>query len=146
MYPEINRFLRLLHARQISSFLVTNAQFPDAIPQLQPCTQLYVSVEASTKQSLKKFDRPLFKDFWERFLDSLRALSEKGQRTVYRLTLVKSWNVDELENYTELVKLGRPDFIEIKGQLSVKDWRNRKVLLRKISIVNRFVFLITQFL
>ncbi|XP_006752029.2 S-adenosyl-L-methionine-dependent tRNA 4-demethylwyosine synthase TYW1-like, partial [Leptonychotes weddellii] len=28
MYPEINRFLKLLHECKISSFLVTNAQFP----------------------------------------------------------------------------------------------------------------------
>lgn len=42
-----------------------------------PVTQLYVSVDASTKDSLKKIDRPLFKDFWQRFLDSLRALGEK---------------------------------------------------------------------
>ncbi|XP_057364640.1 S-adenosyl-L-methionine-dependent tRNA 4-demethylwyosine synthase TYW1-like [Daphnia carinata] len=115
MYPEINRFLRMLHEKKISSFLVTNAQFPEAIRQLEPCTQLYVSVDASTKESLKKIDRPLFKDFWERFLDSLRALSAKGQRTVYRLTLVKAWNVEELESYANLVKLGEPDFIEIKG-------------------------------
>lgn len=44
---------------------------------LVPVTQLYVSVDASTKDSLKKIDRPLFKDFWQRFLDSLRALGEK---------------------------------------------------------------------
>lgn len=31
MYPEINAFVNLLHQRGISSFLVTNAQFPDAI-------------------------------------------------------------------------------------------------------------------
>lgn len=31
MYPDINRFLRLLHQRGISSFLVTNAQFPEEI-------------------------------------------------------------------------------------------------------------------
>lgn len=31
MYPEINAFLRLLHQQRISSFLVTNAQFPDEI-------------------------------------------------------------------------------------------------------------------
>lgn len=42
-----------------------------------PVTQLYVSVDASTKDSLKKIDRPLFKDFWPRFLDSLKALGEK---------------------------------------------------------------------
>lgn len=31
MYPEINRFVKLLHQHGISSFLVTNAQFPDEI-------------------------------------------------------------------------------------------------------------------
>ncbi|KAG8263466.1 S-adenosyl-L-methionine-dependent tRNA 4-demethylwyosine synthase [Homalodisca vitripennis] len=115
MYPHINTFVRLLHRQRISSFLVTNAQFPAAIRDLSPVTQLYVSVDASTKSSLKKIDRPLFSDFWERFLDSLRALSKKGQRTVYRLTLVKAWNVEELESYSQLVLLGKPDFIEIKG-------------------------------
>ncbi|KAM6192527.1 S-adenosyl-L-methionine-dependent tRNA 4-demethylwyosine synthase TYW1-like isoform 2-T2 [Sarcoramphus papa] len=115
MYPEINRFVKLLHQHSISSFLVTNAQFPDEIRNLEPVTQLYVSVDASTKESLKRIDRPLFKDFWQRFLDSLKALSEKQQRTVYRLTLVKAWNVDELKAYADLVSLGKPDFIEVKG-------------------------------
>ncbi|XP_037670856.1 S-adenosyl-L-methionine-dependent tRNA 4-demethylwyosine synthase TYW1 isoform X2 [Choloepus didactylus] len=77
MYPEINTFLKLLHQCKISSFLVTNAQFPMEIRNLKPVTQLYVSVDASTKDSLKKIDRPLFKDFWQRFLDSLKALAAK---------------------------------------------------------------------
>lgn len=115
MYPEINTFIRLLHRHHISSFLVTNAQFPQEIRSLVPVTQLYVSVDASTKDSLKKIDRPLFKDFWPRFLDSLRALGDKRQRTVYRLTLVKAWNVEEMQAYSELIALGQPDFIEVKG-------------------------------
>ncbi|CAB1450387.1 unnamed protein product [Pleuronectes platessa] len=115
MYPEINTFIRLLHSQHISSFLVTNAQFPEEIRSLVPVTQLYVSVDASTRDSLKKIDRPLFKDFWPRFLDSLKALGEKRQRTVYRLTLVKAWNVEEMLSYSELISLGQPDFIEVKG-------------------------------
>ena len=31
MYPKINEMVDLLHSKKISSFLVTNAQFPDAI-------------------------------------------------------------------------------------------------------------------
>ncbi|OBS77279.1 hypothetical protein A6R68_16256, partial [Neotoma lepida] len=38
------------------------------------------------------------------------------QRTVYRLTLVKCWNVEELQAYAELVSLGNPDFIEVKSK------------------------------
>ena len=59
IYPEINEFVRLLHSRSISSFMVTNAQFPDKIENLVPVTQLYVSIDAATEESLKKIVRPL---------------------------------------------------------------------------------------
>lgn len=75
---------------------------------------MYVSVDAATKDSLKAIDRPLFKDFWERFTRSLSLMRTKQQRTVYRLTLVKSWNMEEADSYAELVEMGQPDFIEIK--------------------------------
>lgn len=115
MYPRINELVSELHKRQISTFLVTNAQFPEAIHSLSPVTQLYVSVDAGTKETLKAVDRPLFADFWERYLDSLRALREKKQRTVYRLTLVKDHNMADSADYARLVALGEPDFIEIKS-------------------------------
>ena len=54
-----------------------------------PVTQLYVSVDASTKESLKKIDRPLFRDFWPRFLDSLKALSAKVRGDVWQEILDK---------------------------------------------------------
>lgn len=108
MYPRINEMIRELHSRGISSFLVTNAQFPDKIEELQPVTQLYVSVDAATKESLKAVDRPLFKDFWERYQACLHHLSKKLQRTVYRMTLVKSWNMSELEGYAQLIEAGIP--------------------------------------
>ncbi|XP_050267446.1 S-adenosyl-L-methionine-dependent tRNA 4-demethylwyosine synthase [Quercus robur] len=115
MYPEINTLVDELHRRQISTFLVTNAQFPEKIEMLRPVTQLYVSVDAATKDSLKAIDRPLFGDFWERFIDSLKALREKQQRTVYRLTLVKGWNTEDIDAYSKLFSVGKPDFVEIKG-------------------------------
>jgi tRNA wybutosine-synthesizing protein 1 len=40
MYPQINAFLGMLHQEGISSFLVTNAQFPDQMETLVPCTQV----------------------------------------------------------------------------------------------------------
>ena len=121
MYPKINELVGDLHRRKISTFLVTNAQFPRAIETLDPVTQLYVSVDAATKDALKAVDRPLFGDFWERFQASLKSLKAKGQRTVYRLTLVKQWNMEEAEDedemlqYAKLITLGEPDLIEIKA-------------------------------
>ncbi|KAL2892544.1 S-adenosyl-L-methionine-dependent tRNA 4-demethylwyosine synthase [Bienertia sinuspersici] len=86
MYPEINTLIDELHGRRISTFLVTNAQFPEKIKVLRPITQ-----------------------------ESLTALNEKHQRTVYRLTLVKGWNAEDVDGYFKLLSLGKPDFIEIKG-------------------------------
>lgn len=115
MYPHVNELVDLLHARHISTFLVTNAQFPEHIAALKPITQLYVSIDAPSKERLKAIDRPLFGDFWERYLGSLQALATKQQRTVFRLTLVKGYNVADIDGYAGLVRLGRPDFIEVKG-------------------------------
>eukprot|EP01117_Protostelium_nocturnum_P011296 TRINITY_DN409_c0_g2_i1.p1 TRINITY_DN409_c0_g2~~TRINITY_DN409_c0_g2_i1.p1 ORF type:complete len:396 (-),score=71.70 TRINITY_DN409_c0_g2_i1:48-1100(-) len=115
IYPYINQFIQMLHEKNISSFMVTNAQFPDKIDSLDPVTQLYVSIDAGTKESLRKVDRPIFTDFWERFLGSIESLRKKGQRTVFRLTLIKEWNIEEISNYAELVERGQPTLIEIKG-------------------------------
>lgn len=60
-----------------NSLLIDFPSFSILYRNLVPVTQLYVSVDASTKDSLKRIDRPLFKDFWQRFLDSLKALGEK---------------------------------------------------------------------
>ncbi|KAL4982686.1 hypothetical protein BDW68DRAFT_170409 [Aspergillus falconensis] len=117
-YPHINRFLDLLHAEHISSFLVCNAQHPDQLQALNRVTQLYVSIDASNRDSLRKIDRPLHRDFWERFQRCLDILREKRhvQRTVFRLTLVKGFNIeDEVIGYANLVEKALPCFIEIKG-------------------------------
>lgn len=117
-YPHINEFIRLLHAEKISSFLVCNAQHPDQLEALKVVTQLYVSIDASNRESLKKVDRPLHRDFWERFQRCLDILREKRfkMRTVFRLTLVKGFNVeDEVEGYADLVEKGLPCFVEVKG-------------------------------
>lgn len=117
-YPYINEFLGMLHKERISSFLVCNAQHPDQLADLKAVTQLYVSIDASNKDSLRKIDRPLHRDFWERFNRCLDILREKRfrHRTVFRLTLVKGFNVeDEAEGYARLVEQGLPCFVEIKG-------------------------------
>ncbi len=117
-YPRINEFVDLLHGEKISSFLVCNAQHPQQLRDLKRVTQLYVSIDASNKDSLRKIDRPLHRDFWERFQSCLDILREKRfmQRTVFRLTLVKGFNIeDEAEGYADLVQKGLPCFVEIKG-------------------------------
>ncbi|KAJ4423060.1 Fe-S oxidoreductase [Gnomoniopsis sp. IMI 355080] len=117
-YPHINEFLEMLHNERISSFLVCNAQHPDQLAALKHVTQLYVSIDASNKDSLRKIDRPLHRDFWERFQRCLDIMRERRfrQRTVFRLTLVKGFNIDdEVAGYADLVEKALPCFVEIKG-------------------------------
>ena len=115
MYPRIDEFLGELHRRKISTYLVTNGQHPQSIASIRPITQLYVSVDAPTPESLIAIDRPLFQDAWERLQQSLSMLKAKGQRTVARLTVVKGWNSDEIEGYAKLIALGHVSLVEVKG-------------------------------
>ncbi|OXV09859.1 hypothetical protein Egran_02381 [Elaphomyces granulatus] len=117
-YPRINEFVSLLHGEGISSFLVCNAQHPEQLAALDRVTQLYVSIDASNRESLRRIDRPLHRDFWERFQRCLDIMREKRliQRTVFRLTLVKGFNVeDEAVGYADLVEKALPGFVEVKG-------------------------------
>ncbi|KAF1969671.1 hypothetical protein BU23DRAFT_591518 [Bimuria novae-zelandiae CBS 107.79] len=117
-YPHINELLAIMHANRISTFLVCNAQHPAQLASLIPVTQLYVSIDASNKDSLRKIDRPLHRDFWERFCACLDILKQRRfeQRTVFRLTLVKGFNMaEEVRGYADLVERALPGFVEVKG-------------------------------
>lgn len=119
IYPKINELLEKFNKKGISTFLVTNAQYPEQIRSLKPITQLYISLDAPNKELLKEVDLPLFDDYWERLLESLEVLSEKKQRTCIRLTLIKSVNDIQPEKYAELIMKGSPDFIEVKAYMHV---------------------------
>ena len=124
-YPRINELINLFNKQGISTFLVTNAQYPEQIRDLNPVTQLYISVDAPSKELLKEVDHPLFKDYWERFKKSLYYLSEKKQRTCIRLTLIKGINMLQPKKYASLIKEGNPDFIEAKAYMFVGASRTR---------------------
>lgn len=116
-YPHINELVGLLHGQHISSFLVCNAQHPEQLESLSKVTQLYVSIDAPTKTDLKKVDRPLNRDYWERLMSCLDILRTKQshQRTVFRLTLVKGFNMNDASGYADMVARARPSQIEVKG-------------------------------
>jgi len=118
-YPRMNELVDRFHKEHISTFLVTNSQYPEQIKNLKPITQLYCSVDAPTKEMLKEVDKPLFPDFWERMLQSLDYLAQKKQRTCIRLTMIKGINMIHLDKYAELINRGSPDFIEVKAYMHV---------------------------
>jgi|FLOH01.1.fsa_nt_gi tRNA wybutosine-synthesizing protein 1 len=125
IYPKINEAIKDFHKRGISTFLVTNGQYPEQIRDLEPVTQLYLSLDAPNKDLLKKVDVPLFKDYWERLNQALEFLAQKKGRTCIRLTVVKGINDIETENYASLIQKGNPDFLEVKAYMYIGESRER---------------------
>ncbi|KHO55432.1 MAG: hypothetical protein QT10_C0001G0036 [archaeon GW2011_AR19] len=118
-YPLINEILKAFHKRKISTFLVTNSQYPEQIKKIDKVTQLYLSIDAPNKKLMKKIDRPLFSDFWERMLECLDLLKTRDYRTCIRLTMIKNENMCDVGGYVELIKKGNPDFVELKSYVWV---------------------------
>ena len=124
-YPKINELIGLFDKEGISTFMVTNAQYPEEIQNLRRVTQLYISVDAPNKELLKNIDKPLFTDYWERINKSLEYCAKKKDRTCVRLTIIKGLNDVDAEGYASLIKKGKPDFIEVKAYMHVGPSRDR---------------------
>lgn len=126
-YPKFNEICKKFHERNISTFLVTNAQYPDKIKNIDIVTQLYISLDAPNKELAKKIGKPLFLDYWQRLLDSLDEMKKKEFRTAIRMTLIKEMNMQDeyMQGYKELIERADPDFIEIKAYMFVGASRQR---------------------
>lgn len=125
IYPKINELIKLFDEQAISTFLVTNGQHPNAIKELRPVTQLYISMDAPSKDLLKAVGKPLFIDYWQRFLDCLDAMKKTKSRTAVRITMIKGLNDVNVQGYVNLLKRAQPDFIEIKGYMHIGASRER---------------------
>ena len=139
LYPKLGLLIRMLHERKITSFLVTNGQFPEAIEKLikdnNLPTQIYVSLDAPTREIYLNIDHPITTDYWERFLRTLEIICtiRNKTRTVLRITAVRNLNMCNEEDYAELIKKANPMFLEIKGYSWIGESRNK---LNKDNIPN----------
>ncbi|MBI5148875.1 4-demethylwyosine synthase TYW1 [Candidatus Pacearchaeota archaeon] len=125
-YPLLAELIDEIHKRGMTSFLVSNGQLPEKIKKLevQP-TQFYISLNAPNKKIYQKMCRSLFKDAWERLNKSLEIMPTLNTRKVLRMTLVRDLNMTGHGNYARLIKKAAPDFIEVKGYMSVGFARQR---------------------
>lgn len=92
-------------------------------------TRLYVSVNSSNKLQHKKFHRSLKKDAWENLLRTLNLFNKikKKNVSVFRINLVRDLNMKNefVKEFSELIKMSKPSFIEVKGYMSVGFARER---------------------
>jgi len=134
LYPKLGELVAELRRRGKTSFVVTNGLVPKRLIQMadenQLPTQLYVSMNSPNKKLYNLWHKSLDKDAWEKFNQTLELFPKLKTRKVIRMTLVKGPNnnmKDEmLEDYANLIKKANPDFIEVKGYMSVGFARNRE--------------------
>lgn len=128
LYPYFNDFLREIHKRGMTSFLVTRGIRPDVLEKLdEEPSQTYLSLEAWDKKSYEYFNKPLAPRAWELTLKTMDLFRTMKNPTVYRITLVKGFNTSDeaLRSLAKLVERGQPTYVELKSYMYVGASRER---------------------
>ena len=127
MYPKLPQLIRYLKSLKAtkSIFLVTNGQEPDMLKRLATedalPTQIYLSTNASNKKMFHQINRPMYRDAWGRWWESLRFLATVSTRTVLRMTLIRGYNdgTGFAGEFAEMMAQGNPHFIELKSYMHI---------------------------
>lgn len=133
LYPKIGELIKEIRSRNSTSFLVTNGLQPEVIQKLidenNLPTRLYISVNSSNEEAHKKFHRSLKEDAWQRLNKTLSLFKKikKPRTCVFRMNLVRDLNIEDkyIPEFAQMIKDSEPDFIEIKGYMSVGFARER---------------------
>ena len=133
LYPFLAELIKELRKQGKTSFLVTNGLLPEKLKELKKKnalpTQIYISLNSPNKLMYEKWHKSSVKNAWEKFNESLSLFPKlkTKTRTVIRITLVKNLNMktEHIEDYVKLIKKAKPDFIEVKGYMSVGFARKR---------------------
>jgi len=128
LYPKIGEMVALLRKRGKTSFIVSNGLHPEIFKKLekkkQLPTQLYVSLNSSNKKDYDAWQRSKMKNAWKKYnetLDFMKKITEKGKRTVLRMTIVRGMNIDDkhIREFAELIKKSGAMFVEVKSFMSL---------------------------
>ncbi|MBD3164495.1 4-demethylwyosine synthase TYW1 [Candidatus Woesearchaeota archaeon] len=127
IYPKLNELIKLLKKRRDSVFVVSNGMFPERLKNIEPPTNLYLSLDAPNKELFEKIDKPTQKNAWQKLNKSLEILKElkKKTTTVIRITLIKGMNDTDIKGYAPLIKKAEPNFVEVKSFMFVGSARLR---------------------
>jgi tRNA wybutosine-synthesizing protein 1 len=125
LYPYLPELIEEFHARDITTFLVSNGTHPEVLAECDP-TQLYVSVDAADRRTFGDVVRAVEDDAWGKLIDTMDVLHGKEEtRTVLRTTLMDGWNMDDPAGYAGLYRRADPDFLELKAYMHVGPSRGR---------------------
>ena len=120
-YPHLSNFIKELKSKGASSFVVTNGMLPNVLANLEPPTQLYLSLDSPDKETQQKLCKPSHPDAWDRLTKSINILKQlkTKTRTCIRITAIKGLNMIQPDSYANLIKLADPHFVEVKAYMFV---------------------------
>lgn len=133
LFPKLPSLIKELHKKGKTTFLVTNGTQPEMIRKLKRekalPTQLYLSLDAPTKEMQEKIDIPLIPDAWERINKTIKLLPKLNCRKVIRITLIKGLNDSHVKEYAKLIKKAtgndKKTMLEVKAFMWVGFSRKR---------------------
>ncbi|MHA2026269.1 MAG: 4-demethylwyosine synthase TYW1 [Candidatus Thorarchaeota archaeon] len=125
LYPYLSDLIDEVHRRGMTSFLVTNGTQPQVLSNMTLPTQLYLTLAASDETTYQSLCRPGIKNGWTNITESQEMLQSLDCRTVNRLTMVAGRNMHDPHAYSNLIEVGEPDFVEVKGYMFLGSSRER---------------------
>jgi tRNA wybutosine-synthesizing protein 1 len=127
LYPKLSELIKKLHARGFTTFVVTNGLQPVVLAKLEPPTQLYVSVDAPNKDLYQKIDRPEVRGGWESLEKTLKLMPLLGKktRTCLRFTMIRHLNMENPQEWADIINMSQPMFVELKAYMHVGFSRHR---------------------
>ncbi len=126
IYPGIGGLLYEFQKRGLTSFLVTNGACPEALEKLsEEPSQIYVSLCAPNEKSFIKICQPIIPNAWQNLMKSLSLLQSFKCPSAIRMTLVKGVNMNNLKEYSRIIRETSPTYVEAKAFMSVGYSRRR---------------------
>jgi tRNA wybutosine-synthesizing protein 1 len=125
LYPFLGEFIEEVHNRGMTSFLVTNGLHPSVLGDITLPTQLYVTLAAPDMETHRELCRPSSSNAWNQLQETQELLHSLSCRRANRLTLVEEKNLRSPRDYADLILMGEPDFVEVKGYMFLGSSRGR---------------------
>jgi len=120
LYEPLGDLIQSFHQRSFTTFLVSNGTLPDKLSDLsKEPTQLYISACAPNEEVYKRVCRPQFPGAWAKLNKTLSLLQSFRCPTVIRMTLVKEYNMNHVDEYAKLVERANPTYIEAKAYMHI---------------------------
>ena len=120
LFEALDELIGVFHKRGLTTFLVTNGTQPSKLSGLgEEPTQLYVSVCAPNENVYNQVCRPHIDGAWFNLMHTLGLLSSFACPTVIRTTLVRGFNLRDVDGYAKLVNKANPTYVEVKAYMHV---------------------------